>query len=88
MPNVITGLALRDQVIWDTMLKVTNYKYRIEFNKDYKVPVKMAVYANATLKSSQNHNKITTKLQNNHYRDPPKIQLNRSPTNKDIMKTH
>ena len=41
---------------------------------------------NVTLASSHNHIKITTKLNNNHYSEPPENQLNKSAIIKNIKK--
>lgn len=50
------------------------------------IQVKMAVQVNEVLKSSHNHMKITTELQNKHHSEQPKLQLNGSPTIRDLKK--
>ena len=52
------------------------------------VLVKMAVRINAVLKSSHNHLKITTKLQNNHHSKLSRIELNGRPTTMELKKLH
>lgn len=48
-------------------------------------PVKMMKKLSAVLASSHDNFKIKTKLQNNHHWKSSKVQLNRSPTLKDIQ---
>lgn len=46
----------------------------------------MAEWVNIMLAFSHNYIKIKTKLQNNHHRESPEVQLNRSPITKDVYK--
>ena len=46
----------------------------------------MVALVNVVLTPSHNHNKITTKLQNNYHHKPPEIYLNGSPTPEELKK--
>lgn len=48
-------------------------KHIIQPYKKIKVPIKLVVKVNVVLKSTHNHIKITTKLQNNHHLEPSEI---------------
>ena len=75
-------LVMQTQVT-QTQLKPKNVILKIYGKKGFWLKV---LQVKMVLKSSHNHIRVTTKLQNNHYSEPPEIQLNKRLTTKDMKK--